>query len=102
MTQTAPEYHKIDFDAVTNIVELAEIFSTGPYKDNGRTTEQETYAGIIAQYENAPRNNYENAAMVLYIDRNEFFTEKRINLKSMWFDEDGNRVARPVRNTDGE
>jgi hypothetical protein len=93
-----PNYEDIDFDAVTNIVELAEIFSTGAYKDQNRGAKQESYAGIIAQHDSHPRSNYENAAQVLYIDRTRMLTEKIVEMKAMWFDEDGNRTTRPIRN----
>jgi len=95
-------YEGLTFENVSNIVELAEVFVTGPYKDNGLTTEHETYTGIMEQYNNAPRNNYENAAMVMYIDRTRQDSEKIVEMKSMWFDEDGNKTARPVRKPDGE
>jgi hypothetical protein len=96
------KYEDIDFDSVENIVELAEVFTKGPYDTQANTTEYESYNGIIEQYNNSTRNNYENAAMVLYVDRRRMLTEKIVDLKSMWFDEDGNRCERPVRKLDGE
>ena len=99
------KYEDIDFDSVENIVELvelAEVFTKGPYDTQANTTEYESYNGIIEQYNNSTRNNYENAAMVLYVDRRRMLTEKIVDLKSMWFDEAGLRTARPLRKPDGE
>lgn len=92
-------YSVIDFDKVTNIVELAEVFTTGPYTDNGQTNEHESYTGIMTQYENAGRLNYKNAAFVVYLDRSQN-TQPEIVVRSMWFDEDGNRTERPEDNFD--
>lgn len=97
-------YADIDFDAVTTIDQLAEIFNNPPYNPlvDARDTLYETAEGIKQQFDMSPRNNYENAAMVLYIDRTKQ-PDGPIEIKSMWFDEAGNKTARPVRSTaDGE
>lgn len=97
------QYKDISFDHINSVVELAEVYARGPYQDNGRTNIHECYSGIIAQYDNAERNNYENAAQVLYIDRSrQGPPDYIVELKAMWFDEDGRRTDRPVRNADGE
>lgn len=100
--ETLDKYKDIDFDSVESVVELAEIFASGPYTDNGVTDIKECYSGIITQYENASRNNYENAAQVLYVDRTRQGSERIVEMKAMWFDEDGLRTSRPVRKPDGE
>lgn len=98
--ETLDKYKDVNFDDVSTVVELAEKFASGPYKDNGSTDTKECYAGIITQYENAERNNYENAAQVFYVDRTKMGPPDHIvELKTMWFDEDGNKTARPVRKT---
>jgi len=96
------KYDDLDFDSVESIVELAEMYTKGPYQDSGETSSTESYGGIISQYNNAPRNNYENAAPVFYLDRSGFAPEKKIEMKAMWFDEDGHRVAKPVRKNEDE
>lgn len=95
------EYAGVDFDSVKTIDDLSDIFRQPPYDPvNEPRTMYENPVGILEQYRTAERNNYENAAVVFYIDRRFMAEEKKINMMSMWFDEDGNRVARPVRNTD--
>lgn len=96
-------YKDIDFDSVEHIDDLSNIFRQPPYDPaNDPRTKNENPVGILEQFRTAERNNYENAAMVLYVDRTKFASEKLVELKSMWFDEDGNRVPRPVRSTDNE
>jgi hypothetical protein len=95
-------YADIDFDAVATIDDLSDIFRHAPFDPvKHPRTGTENPVGILEQYRLAGRDNYENAAMVIYLDRTAMFSEKKIELKSMWFDEDGNRTVRPVRNTDG-
>lgn len=97
------EYADIDFESVKTIDELSDIFRQPPYDPiKDPRTVNENPVGILEQYRTAARNNYENAAQVLYIDRTKMLSEKKIKLKSMWFDEDGNRVPRPIRNADAK
>lgn len=96
-------YANVDFDSVKTIDELSDIFRQPPYDPiKDPRTKNENPVGILEQYRLAPRNNYENAAMVLYADRSRFESENLVEIKSMWFDEDGNRVPRPVRKVDGK
>ena len=96
-------YADVDFNAVTTIDELSDIYRQEPYApDKDPRTENENPVGILEQYRKSTRDNYENAAPVFYVDRTRYKTERIVELKSMWFDEDGNRTERPVRNTDGK
>jgi len=96
-------YIDVDFDAVTTIDELSDIYRQPPYDPvKFPRTKNENPVGILEQYRTATRDNYENAALVLYVDRTRSELESIVDLKGMWFDEDGNRTVRPVRNTDGE
>jgi len=96
-------YADVDFNAVTTIQDLSEIFKQEPYDPaKDPRTRNENPNGILEQYRQAHRSNYENAAQVFYVDRTLSVSEKRVQLKTMWFDEDGNRTERPVRPADGE
>jgi len=100
MTKT---YADVDFDAVTKIDELSDIYRQEPYNPvKWPRTENENPIGILEQYRKSTRDNYENAAPVFYVDRTRFESDKIVELKTMWFDEDGNKTERPVRNADGE
>jgi len=100
MTKT---YADVDFDAVTKIDELSDIYRQEPYNPvKWPRTENENPIGILEQYRKSTRDNYENAALVFYVDRTRFESDKIVELKTMWFDEDGNKTERPVRNADGE
>ena len=98
------EYSDIDFDAVKTIDELANIYSELPYgleiSVGSSLWEYETTDGVLKQYKRSTKNNDDNSAFVMYVERNtsmgDFITEMHVELKSMWFDEDGNRVERPI------
>lgn len=96
------EYSDIDFDSVKTIDELANIYSEPPYGlvEKCVGSLYESVDGVLTQYKNSTRNNDDNSAFVLYLERNmssfALINGLHIKIKSMWFDEDGNRVERPI------
>jgi len=92
MTKT---YADVDFDAVTKIDELSDIYRQEPYDPvEWPRTGNENPIGILKQYHESTRDNYENAALVFYVDRTQVESNEIVEIKVMRFDEDGNRIAK--------